>query len=546
MSEETVQKATEIPRCDELSEEQLVMFGHKYRLVCWIESGMSALEALQRLKGEYPQVNYSRRWAERAYQRFREQGAYGLLDHRYKRKTAVSVLTTEVKDVIRSVWYARRAAGPKAVWQMALELCREQNLPTPKYDAVKKFIKSIPRHEKLVREGRIEAWDKQARPVVRFNLTTYSNERWQLDHTRLDIWIREMIDGRWTPCDAWLTVALDAHSRSVAGFICSRKQPDAWTTAMLLRQAIMKKQNPKWRNHGLPSILQPDRGRDFMSNAVAASLAFLGIVRDEDPPYYPQRKGRIERFFRTLDTGCLRRLPAHHAAVGVTQGAAEKHTAVMLTRRQLVAEIEKFIVDDYHAREHSETQRKPAELWEETVRLNLPASQDALDSMLLKNDRRRKVRNTGIDFLLEGSAPREERGGRYWAPELAYHWGEEVTLRYNPEDLESVLVYCADTGERLGEAWLMGRSDARYDIADVKRRRSQFRRGLVERMQTYAEDVHERDRRASRQAEWQEARAVADEMAASQAPEPASAETAEQDDVERLLAEFERRDRGYA
>jgi hypothetical protein len=61
-------------------------------------------------------------------------------------------------------------------------------------------------------------------------------------------------------------------------------------------------------------------------------------------------------------------------------------------------------------------------------------------------------------------------------------------------------------------------------------------------MQTYAEEIHEQDRRAARQAEWDEARVLADEMVAAEpAPEP---EADDIDDVERLLNEFERRDRG--
>lgn len=71
---------------------------------------------------------------------------------------------------------------------------------------------------------------------------------------------------------------------------------------------------------------------------------------------------------------------------------------------------------DYHQREHSETKRKPAELWQETVRLRMPTSEDELDNCLLKSDKIRKVRNTGIDFLIPGKSPAETRGGRYWSP----------------------------------------------------------------------------------------------------------------------------------
>jgi putative transposase len=552
MKETTVQKDREVPRCDTLTDRQLEAFGRNYRLVCLIESGLTTRVALNRLVEEYRGLNFSKRWAERIYKRYKEQGAAGLLDHRYQRKTDVLIFTKEVKDITLALWYARPAAGPKAIWKKVVEHCSEKNLATPGYDVIKKFLKAMPEHDKLVRAGKIKVWDKQARPVVRMNLTSYSNERWQIDHCSLPIWIREqvLVKARngvmgetryvWIPRTVWLTLLLDAHSRAIAGFYLSKKAPDAWSTSVALRHAILRKENPAWRVKGVPAIIQPDCGKDFLSHAVAASLAYLGIILDPDPPHYPQRKGRIERFFRTLNDGCLRILPGHHAAVGVTVGAAQKHVASLLTRQQLQREIERFITTDYHVREHSETGRKPLELWEETVRLRMPQSEDALDAMLLKSDKARRVRHTGVDFHLPGKAEKEMRGGRYWMPELTYHWNSKVQIRYNPEDLTSILCY-SETGEYIGEAWRLGYEDSRYHIGDIKRNRSQFRRGLLERQQEYAAEIHEYDRRAARQEEWNAARELDNKMAEDPVPEP---DADDMNEVEWLLAEFEKRDRG--
>lgn len=542
---ETVDNSTEeVPRADELTTEQLEEFARNYRLVCLLKSGRSVREALQRLTQEFKSVPRTERWVWKVYARYQKEGAKGLLDGRRSNKNSATVLTDEVKQIVRAWWYARPAAGPKAIWQQVKNECREREIRSPKYDSVKKFIKSFSAHDKLVRAGKIETWDKQFRPVARFNLTSYSNERWQIDHSRLDIWIRERIKDAWTPSEVWITVVLDAHSRTIAGFWLSTACPDAWTTAILLRSAVLPKQNSKWRNKGLPSVLQPDRGADFMSHAVAASLAYLSVFCDPDPPYYPQRKGRIERWFRTVDTGCLRVLPGHHAAIGMTRAAAEKHTATFLTRWQLAAEIERWIVDDYHARVHSETGRKPAEHWEETVRMRMPESEDALDNMLLKSDKERKVRNTGIDFHIGGKRDADMRGGRYWAPELAYHTGGEVRLRYNPEDLDSMLVYNAATGKYICEAWVMGRDDSKYNIADIKQSRSQYRQGLVERMKTYAAEIHHEDRRKARQTECDEARSLAEEMETAAAI--GNDNLKDVGNIDDLLALFERRDRGVA
>ncbi len=413
-------------------------------------------------------------------------------------------------------WYGRPGAGPKEIWRKVVGECGKRNLPKPSYETVQKFILGQSESNKLVRGGKIRTWDKQGKPVVRYNITQYSNQRWQLDHTRLDIWVRVKVDGPrsetddveiksyWEPREVWLTVLLDAHSRSIAGFVLSSKYPDAWTTATLLRKAILPKENPLWDNQGICSVLQPDRGGDFMSHAVQASVARLGIIFDPDPPYYPNRKGKIERFFLTLDFH-LRILPGHHKGIGKSSASARKHLSRLWTREMLQSEIEHWIVTEYHQRENAETKRKPAELWLETAQLRVPESEEVLDSFLLKSDKTRKIRNTGIDFHISGKST-ENRGGRYWSPDLAWFYNREVKLSYNPEDLDSVLVYCSATSEYICEAWLMGDKNSKYSISDVKQSRGQARRGLLERQKMYSADIDQNDRKMAKRENWRIAR----------------------------------------
>jgi len=529
-------KEDDIPRIDTLSESQIETLARNYRLVSLIEGGKSPQAALEYLREEYPNIPMSTRWAQKLHKRFREQGTKGLLDRRFQ-NTNVQVLTTDVKHIVLTWWYGRPAATTVSIWRKVAEACRQKGVPVPGYDAVRKFINSLPEADKLVRKGKLEEYDQQGKPTVRMVLTSYSNERWQVDHSRLDIWVREWVDGKWESFEVWISTMLDAHSRSVAGFFLSIKQPDSYTTLILLGQAISPKDNPAWRNRGLPSILQPDRGKDFMSHTVASSLSSCHIILDPDPPYYPRRKGRIERWFRTLNDGCLKMLPGHMDAVGTTSGAAQKHIPVLLTRRQLMREIENWIVDDYHQRVHSETKRKPAELWEETVHLRLPESEEALHVFLLKSDKIRTVTKTGISFM------KGKGGGNYWSPDITFHWKRQVRLRYNPEDLESVLLYDATSGEYLCEAWLMGQPKSKYTSDDVIRTGGEYRKGLLERQREYASEIHEHDRRMAQKTEWEVARKQADSEPAVTAPEPEPNDT-DMEEIERLLAEFKRHDSG--
>jgi putative transposase len=374
---------------------------------------------------------------------------------------------------------------------------------------------------------------------VRINITTHANQRWQIDHSRLDIWVRIRDGEQWVPEQVWLSLVLDAHARAIPGFVLSTKHPDAWTVALLMRSAILPKKRPGWNVRGIPEVVQPDNGKDFHSHAVEVSFAYLGIRLEFDPPYYPNMKGKIERFFLTLDRGCLRALPGHMEAIGRSMTAAKKHVDTLLTRKQLLNEIETYIVDEYHTRTHSETGRKPGEHWEQTVRLRMPESVDALNRMLLKCDETRKVNRVGVDFTYKG------RGGDYWAPALVELIGREVQIRFNPEDWQSILLYDNFTGEYICEAWLMGQPNSKYTHEDMKAVRNQFRAGLVDRLEDYTKEIHEEDRREARKAEWEEAKRLVEESADDPST-VANLDEVEMDAVNDFLDLLEREARGEA
>lgn len=518
------------PRADELSEKELEEFAKRYQLVCLVRAGRSPREALKHMG-----IEGSDSWVRKLCKRYELGGAEGLLDQRSRNGSKRRLFTKEVEELTLALWYARPAAGPQAIHRELKKVCAERGIPCPEYDVIKKFLKGRPLHDQWVRAGKIGVWDKQARPVVRFNITSYANERWQVDHTRLDIWVRVKDGDSWRPAEAYLSVAMDAHSRSIAGIWLSTRYPDAWTVALLLRQSILPKSNPDWKNRGIPNFYQSDRGKDFMANAILVALSYLGVSRDPDPPHYPNRKGKIERWFLTLDRGCLRMLPGHMAAIGKTKGAAEKRVAELLELPDLRKEIVSYIVEGYHQRTHSETGRKPAQMWEETVLLCLPESEDALNALLLKGDTTRKVEGHGITLTISGIR------GDYWAPSLVDHVGQSVQVRYNPDDRHSVLAYSADKEEFICEASLMGQPNSLYTFEDVSRVRKQYRQGLLTRMSEYVKKAEEFDRPRKEAERRKKARRVAQEQSAKPNNSAGSKRPDNLGAAKALLAKVERR-----
>ena len=95
---------------------------------------------------------------------------------------------------------------------------------------------------------------------------------------------------------AYLIAVLDDHSRLLphAEFFLSERL-ECWLDAF--RQALLTR--------GLPRKLYVDNGAAFSSKHLERICASLGIALVHTPPYTPQGRGKIERFFRTVRTRFL-------------------------------------------------------------------------------------------------------------------------------------------------------------------------------------------------------------------------------------------------
>lgn len=520
-------------RLDELSEAQLAIYAQNAWLVSLIEKGVPVRQALKQLN-----IERSERSVRDLKARYRKYGYQGLIDKRWVRTNEETSLTAQIKRLVLAIYFTFTIAGSRSIWKKLCEECRNRQLPEISESTVKRFIASLPEAYEMFRKGipGIRLWEQTACPVVRYENTVFGNERWQVDDSPLPIWVRVRYKGEWVAATAHITLALDAHSRSIPGYVLSVKDPDSWTVSLMIRRAILPKKNSKWKNRGIPSIWQSDRGSNYLSNAIIATLKRLRAIMDPDPPRYPNRKGKVERFFLTLASGCLSLLPGNKGAVGLSEEAAQKRVHEFLTIQQLDAEIERWIVEEYHRRTHSTTGRKPAELWEETARLRMPASEDDLNLLLLKDDVERTVKNTGISFNRDGVKR------HYWSEDLIFNFRRRVRIAYNPEDMESVLVYCAATGEMLCEAFEWNGGKGHYSIDDIRTARSQFRRGMVERIKDYHREIEVEDRRAVSNQEWRDASEAAEQEMPLE--EDFSENPLEDAEVVRLMQELRSRDRG--
>ena len=252
-----------------------------------------------------------------------------------------------------------------------------------------------------------------------------ANEMWQADHTPLDILL---LDPTGKPRRPWLTVIIDDYSRAIAGYMLSFQHPLALQTALTLRGAIWRKADAHWHVCGIPDIFYTDHGSDFESQHMEQVSADIKMQLTFTWPGQPRGRGRIERFFRTVNEMFLEVQPGYHP-----QGAPP--VTPTLTLPEFEARWRTWLLDAYHGRVHSETGQPPHARWTAGGWLpRLAESLEQLDLLLLTVAKTRRVQQDGIRF----------RGLRYLDLTLGGYVGEDVTIRYDPRDMAEIRVYHQD------------------------------------------------------------------------------------------------------
>jgi putative transposase len=139
----------------------------------------------------------------------------------------------------------------------------------------------------------------------------------------------------------------------------------------------------------------------------------------------PRGRGKVERFFRSVEQLLLQDLPGY---------APEGSTGVKatLTLSAFEQRFRIWLLEDYHHRVHVETKAAPQERWEAGGFLpRTPKSLEQLDLLLLMVAKTRHVQHDGIRF----------QGYRYMDSTLAGYVKEEVVIRYDLANMAQIRVF---------------------------------------------------------------------------------------------------------
>ncbi|GAB1331721.1 DDE-type integrase/transposase/recombinase [Streptomyces sennicomposti] len=207
------------------------------------------------------------------------------------------------------------------------------------------------------------------------------------------------IDGRKT----YLFAFLDDHSRAVVGHRWGFAE-DTVRLAAALRPALAAR--------GVPQYIYVDNGSAFVDSWLLRACAKLGIKLVHSAPGRPEGRGKVERFFRTVNGEFTVEIASDKGEVG----REIKDLAEM--NRLFTAWVENI----YHRRVHSETKQEPLGRWMAGAPFPVPQPADLAEAFRWSEHRR--VAKTATVSL---------HGNRYQVdPQLV---GHKVELVFDPFDL---------------------------------------------------------------------------------------------------------------
>lgn len=431
-----------------LSEAQRATALQRYQILKPFLEGICSLPEAIKLH-ELP-IRTARRWVAR----YRTMGLLGLVRGSRSDKGQHRQLSHEVIQLIEGLALQKPPLSKAALHRRVQTWAKEANQPHPSYTMVSAIIDRLePGLVTLAHEGS-KAY-KEAFDLIYRREAERPNVIWQADHTLLDIWLH---DEKGKAVRPWLTIIMDDYSRAIAGYALFSNAPSAYQTALALRHAIWRKAEPDWQICGIPEVLYTDHGSDFTSQHLEQVCADLKIQAVFSQVGQPRGRGKIERFFQTINQMLLCQLPGY-----VTSGCEPK---AGLTFSEFTTALQKFIAT-YHHRPHGTTNITPLARWSTNGFVPaMPDSLEQLDLLLLTVAKPRMVHQVGIRF----------QGLFYIDVTLAAYVGAEVTIRYDPRDLAEIRVY--HNNQFLCRAICPELASTTVSLKDIENARNQRRRAL--------------------------------------------------------------------
>ncbi len=219
--------------------------------------------------------------------------------------------------------------------------------------------------------------------------------------------------------------------------------PEGSNTRAMLRMMLTDKTDiarrygceTPWEYRATPNTVVIDEGSAYLNDDAQFICTDLGIGFKSPQAEMPRQRGKIERWFQTLDIRALARFSGRAFSNPVVRGKYEAQARACVTLEELAALIVRFIVDQYHNMPHAglggET---PRACWLRLSKQRAPT---------VPPGRNRIRRAFGQDFTATVQASGIEIFGDWYQSREVQQVFEtkgnvEVTVRVDSEDLGAI------------------------------------------------------------------------------------------------------------
>ncbi len=356
-----------------------------------------------------------------------------------------------IQTTIDEVFLSRQRPRVSDLVTEVRRRCWTLSLAKPSRKAIELRINQRASAEVLAkRSGRKAARDRFA-PATGSLTAPWPLALIQIDHTLVDVIAVDSITRQ--PIERpWLTIAIDVHSRCVAGFHLALEPPSATSVALCIAHAALPKAGwlmargvaGDWPVQGIPERLHLDNAKEFHSEALRRGCEQYGIGIDYRPVRTPHYGGHIERLIGTM-MGKAHLLPGTSFSDVRAKGDWNPETTAAMTLDEIECWLAHAIVGVYHRDLHRGIGTTPLAAWERGILGDKEMPGRGTPTMV--SDPRRFL----IDFL-----PMERRLVRrdgvflhsigYWSDVVRTWIGhpEPMIVRYDPRDLSRIYLLGPD------------------------------------------------------------------------------------------------------
>lgn len=415
---------------------------------------------IAKMQLEHPEIDISLDILYRKYAAYRAGDIEGLIDKRGGWNKGLTDIPQHILDAFMYFFLDERRLPVSRCYQLMIEWVAEfypQDLPNiPSERSFRRQAEKLPQAViALMRYGEKAFTDKYIPYIERLYDDLQANDVWIADNHTFDF-ITYCENNAQKTHRMYLTAFLDAKSGVLVGWNLT-EQPDSHSTLLALRHAI--------KRFGVPKSVYFDNGSEFLTHDIGGRGHRTRKTwnADDIPPTILQllditmhnaivrnaKAKPIERTFGTLKNHISRVIETFCGGTIIERPESLKYKlkyGIVPEDDQIRAALEVLIDDDFNVSEYGGKERKykgmsRIDVWNESIKYTKfrDAKDEDLSLLLARTTRYQKIKRNGVYIELAGE--------KLWysADDSWKYQGEEVYVRYDPANYQTVRIYDKET-----------------------------------------------------------------------------------------------------